>query len=668
MRMALTDLTLTLGQGLRRYRAMYALLAAWLAMAVALPTSPLPLGGSAETVGAASSAPPSNQAAEAASIGTPPPGAPGTSEPAVPPDEGASLASATTRPSTSNAAAAPGDAAGSRRSPVPAGVTPATTPASSVPAQAPATDGKPTDPVVAAPPLGPEERAVARTRSGLECRSGVRQFASAYAPPCRPAWTGTSAGATYRGVTAETIKLVSRRYGDSPDNVFAKQAFAAAGTPSEQVIADVRDVFIEHFNQVYELFGRRVVIDDYTTSASVLDEGRGKGRERACADATEIAEERRAFGALPPPGFVGLDTFSQCAVEHELFLPIGPLSYPETWFRQAHPFAYGIEMECERLVIQYAEYVGKRLAGSAARWARDPLYQARPRVFGFIAPDFGAYRHCADLLVDELERYGVQVASRYDYVLDPSTLAQQTAQAVVQFKAAGVTTLLLGAEFVTAATLTSQARSQQWGPEWVILGAGRQDVDGFARLFDQDRVDGHLFGLSGLGATEAIQGPSGEPARLYKQLTGKALPAGTDGDYFVLVHLFNLLQNAGPDLTPSTIAAGAVSLPAGGAPGFDIGAWSFASGSDGRAGSDHTAVDDAREVYWDGSAVGNDGKAGTYVATHNGRRFTNGQWPDEDPPIYPGCTGPTCSNTQTRGAATTGTPIRPARGRQAQGS
>jgi hypothetical protein len=59
-------------------------------------------------------------------------------------------------------------------------------------------------------------------------------------------------------------------------------------------------------------------------------------------------------------------------------------------------------------------------------------------------------------------------------------------------------------------------------------------------------------------------------------------------------------------------------------------------------------MDDAREVYWDGDATGADGKQGTYVATYSGRRFTNGQWPAEDPPVYPaGCTG-TCQRTAAR--------------------
>ena len=33
---------------------------------------------------------------------------------------------------------------------------------------------------------------------------------------------------------------------------------------------------------------------------------------------------------------------------------------------------------------------------------------------------------------------------------------------------------------------------------------------------------------------------------------------------------------------------------------------------------------------------GPDGKAGTFIATMQGKRFTNGEWPAEDPQVYPG--------------------------------
>jgi hypothetical protein len=462
-------------------------------------------------------------------------------------------------------------------------------------------------------------------------------------------WAGPNGGAPYRGITADTISFVSRRYGDGPDNVLAKQIIAQGGQAPENTTAAIRQVFLDYFNKTYELYGRRVVLSDYTTNASVIDEVNGKGREQACADAAAIANERKAFGVLPPPALPMFASFSDCAVAQRLFLPIGPLFYPESWYRQAHPYAFAIQMDCERAVHQLAEYVAKRLAGRPARWARDSKLTNAPRVFGLIAPDFGLYRSCVDIFVRDMNHSGVKIASQYNYAIDPSTTSQQAAQAVVQFKAAGVTSLLLLADPFTTINLTSQARSQDWGPEWVLAGIGLSDNEDFSRLYDQDRVNGHLFGLSDLGSREADFGPQGEPARLYKTLTGKPLPPGTDGDYFILVHLFNLLQAAGPGLTPDSIAAGVTHLPASGAHGFDVGIWSFQTGPDGSPGFDHTAVDDAREVYWNGNATSYDGKKGVYVAAYGGKRFSNGQWPTDDPAYYQDACAAPCQGAHPRG-------------------
>ena len=636
-----------------RYRAAYVLMAAWLAMVLVTPTAPVRQAQPASDYALPAIA---GSGDGDLTVRTPASGVegPATDSPAI----AVTGTTGAPRPNSGKASSA-----GERTSQEQSGIQ------RTVPGAAPSDSPVPKANVAtASPPPSGDAAPTGLTRAGVECRPSARQFDSAYAAPCRPRWTGSNGGATNRGVTADSVKIVLRGYGDSPDNVFVEQAVAQGGFAPEEVTAPVRRVFAEHFNRTYELYGRRVVFEEYTSNGSMFKEVFGEGREIACADAAAIAEERKAFGVLPAlgglgPGGGGLGAFSDCAVGRRLFLPIGTVLYPETWFRGAHPYAWGIQPDCERVARQYAEYIGKRLAGRPARFARDRLLTAAPRVFGLMAVE-GGFRPCGDLLQAELEgRYGVRIASRYNYGSgagsDPSVLARQAAQAVVQFKAAGVTTLIMFGDFFTLTSLTSHARSQQWGPEWVIHGVGNLDNDAFARLFDQDRVNGHLFGMSYTGASARYRGPESEPARLYRKLTGKPLPEGTDGDYYALVHMFNLLQNAGPTLTPEAIAAGVGALPPGGAPHLDFGGWNFRTRPDGAAGLDHTAMDDAREVYWDGDATGADGKKGTYVATYSGRRFTNGQWSAEDPPVYPaGCTG-TCQRT----AATENKPWQPSRSR-----
>ena len=621
-----------------RYRAVYLLLAAWLAMVVTAPTVPVRTARPASDY----ALPPLAGAGGEERRETTSPG--GENTPAPGSTDAAAVTTATGRDQGGGSASPP------HRGAVPAqdrgSATTASPSGAPVPGRTP--DRSPL------PPASGGAEPGGMTRGGVECRPGVRQFESAYAAPCRPQWAGSNGGATNRGVAADSIKIVLRRFAKTPDNVFVEQAITQGGYAPEEVTAPVRQVFLDYFNRTYELHGRRVILDEYTTNASMLKEVFGEGREIACADAAAIAEERKAFGVILAmgglgPGGGGLGAFAECAAQRRLFLPLGAALYPETWFRQAHPYAWGIQPDCERVARVYAEYIARRLAGKPARNARDPLYTAAPRVFGLMTVE-GGFRSCSDLLQVELEkRHGVRIASRYNYGAgagnDPSVLPRQAAQAAVQFKAAGVTTLVMFGDFFTAANLTSQARSQQWGPEWVIHGVGNLDNDGFARLFDQDRVNGHLFGMSFIGSPSGYAGPDSEPARLYRKLTRKPLPSGTDGDYYSLLHMFNLLQSAGPALTPEAIASGVASLVPSGAPRFDVGGWSFRTGPDGAPGLDHTGIDDAREVYWDGDATGPDGKKGTYLPTNDGRRFTNGQWPGGEPPVYPkGCTG-TCKRT-----------------------
>ena len=233
-------------------------------------------------------------------------------------------------------------------------------------------------------------------------------------------------------------------------------------------------------------------------------------------------------------------------------------------------------------------------------------------------------------MADELARQGIEVASTFDYVLDPATLPTQMNRAVVQFKADGVTTLLSVADFLTMVNLTQAAAAQSWGPEWVLQGSGLQDFYAFARLYDQSVVDGHMFGMSQTPDSGAVFAPDGEVVRTYHEATGEQLLPPEDGSYFELVHMFNLLQGAGPILTAETVANGAFVLPPSG-PGAGHGIWNFGLLANGQPGFQHTAVTDAREVFWDGSAPGPDGEPGVFVGTLNGQRFGVGQWPAGEP-------------------------------------
>jgi hypothetical protein len=497
------------------------------------------------------------------------------------------------------------------------------------------------------------QRGTGKTRLGLECKEGQPQIPnSSYSIPCQNVYDGPNGGATYRGVTDKEIIMVRRGFPDSANSQAVAAVVEAAGGASEEEAKAVRDAFIEYFNKSFELYGRTVKWVDYETknSASSTDEAQSKGKEKACLDAEDV----KSLNAFAVPSASA--PFSECAADRKIMVFDAGAYYPETWFKKYHPYLWGGPMECERISYQLSEYIGKRLINRPAKWAGDAVTRAKTRYFGTYVPDNDGYQYCVSITKSELKnKYGVKdTGPQYNYQLDVSRFPDQAAQATVQFAAAGVTTLILACDAISAIVLTEAATKQQWNPEWMTIGTGLTDLDNAARLYDQVQVDGHLFGVSQLGATDKLIGPTSEPGIIYKQATGKTIVDGTDGGYFGLIRYYSMLQAAGPNLTPQSVAAGVRTMPPSGAPAFPAGYSSFLDGPDGTPGAgDHTAVDDSREVFWV-NGVGNtssdkssctknsdpwyngaDGCAGTYKEAQGGRRFRNGEWTKEEPPIFP---------------------------------
>jgi hypothetical protein len=476
------------------------------------------------------------------------------------------------------------------------------------------------------------------TRGGIACTPGVRQLpGSTYSAPCVAAFTGTNGGETAPGVTADAIRVVRRSFPESANSKAVDAVIEQAGGADKTVIAQLRNELIPYFEQYYELYGRHVEWIDYESRyGNSTSEAQGKGREGACLDAEVVANELHAFAVVNYDGAVS-KPFAECVAQRGVLVIDGAAYASEHFYASYHPLIWAFAMDCERIVRQVSEYALKRLAFRPATWAGDNKFRGQTRVFGEYTPVGDDDPTCADLTQQELEGSGVHVASIYRYTLDVSRFPDEAARGVIQFKRDGITTLILACDPISVIFLTQSATSQGWFPEWFIIGVALTDVDNAARLYDQQQVAGHLFGMSQLGATPKIIGPGSEPGRVYKAATGKEIVAGTDARYFQLITVYNFLQSAGPDLTPASVAAGVYGLPPGGGPAYAAGYVSYHDAPDGTlGGGDHTAIDDSREVYWVTNARSPaDGRAGAYVETYAGRRFRNGEWPAESPPVYP---------------------------------
>jgi hypothetical protein len=460
------------------------------------------------------------------------------------------------------------------------------------------------------------------------CRPGVRQIPwSVYAPLCLPKFTGNNGGATYRGVTKDTIRFVVRKL---PDDAAVGPLASKQGLGNPDEWADVREELTDYFNQMFELYGRRVEIFTWTGTGSTFDELKEEGAPAACNDAKTIANMKPpVFGVLPygPAGTSG--PFSKCAAEEGLFVPSGPLFFPETSFQKWHPYVWGgVLAAVDDIGHDAAEYIGKRLAGRKATWAGDENFRSRQRKFGMYVPNNPAYAVGGDTIEEDgRSKWGFEVDERYDYENDPKTLGASVISAITQFKNAGVTTIILAGDFVSMQLLTQRAADQDYFPEWFTVGLAWTDYESVARSGNQKSVDGHLFGMSQFGGPK-MDDPNGEAFRAWRiAAPGKEAPELMSFVYYLMLDMFNKLQLAGPNLTPAAVAAGSKKYT-GGSARAAMGRWSYAYR--------HSTVSDSREIFWDNDAVAFDGQKGAHLETYDGRRFDRGEWPREAPPIYPG--------------------------------
>jgi hypothetical protein len=487
-----------------------------------------------------------------------------------------------------------------------------------------------------------------KTLTGTKCTAGAGQFNSPYADPCIAKWSGNNGGATYNGVTGNTITIAQRAFPSTANYQEQVAVAKSEGIALPAVTDQVAQVFVNYFNKVYDLYGRHVKLVVEPAVGNYTSELLNQGQTQACADADTIAKSLHAFGELGAPDVIGdpsaqgsggTGPFSVCAAKDHLVEFNGGAYFDEAWYEQYNPYVWGIPQECERIANMSAEVYGKYLVNKPAIYAGDPAMHTQKRDFGVYVPNLPTYGKCVsenkNLLI---KKYHLQAKDWhvFTYGLDIATFQTSAQQAIVAFKAAGVTTIVTACDSFSLSLLTKAAAAQNYHPEWLLNGVALDDTDSVAQTYDQPEVTGSLFGLSEASPQTEFFGPKSLAGTLYKKLTGHSIPAGTDGEYSYLVWLFDALQAAGPDLTPQNMARGIHALPTLGAPAYPYGAWSWNSGPSGKPGTgDHTAVVDDRWVYWDANATSPiNGKKGTYVAVFGGKRYSLNNWPKTLPPLF----------------------------------
>ena len=454
-----------------------------------------------------------------------------------------------------------------------------------------------------------------------------------YAPVCVPKFSGDNGGSTYRGVTADTIKMVYFKVAEDAATDAVLTA-ASANDTNEQEAAQVQD-WITFYESHFQMYGRKVDFEYVTASGPATDAAAGR------ADAIKVADELGAFGVWNASNNTMVDEVVARGV-----MCFCTVSQPvENYLRWA-PYVWTSLMASTQGYIHRAEYIGKRLAGDKAKWAGDALFQQQERSFGimYYDTDDKSYKPGVDFFVQHLkDQYGVTPKVVAEYHGYPETArSQEEARPLVQkFVQAGVSSIICICDPFGPIFFTQEATRQAYQPEWIVTGSALTDTSFFARLYDQLQW-AHAFGISYLPGRlpEELQdsfrllkwqydpdNPEYEPTAP----AGYGVIRGPMDLFYTGVHL------AGPNLNPETFKTGMFAQPPAGE-----GAITGVHVSFGEKGiwpwPDYVAFDDVTEVWWDPAAEGEDelgtNGRGLYRYPDMGKRYLPGQHPDAPPKAF----------------------------------
>jgi len=435
-----------------------------------------------------------------------------------------------------------------------------------------------------------------------------------YSPPCVAWGGGNNGGATTKGVTGDTILVSYRVLNEKGFQQTLASLAGASLSDTPQTIQNTVAAFAEYFNQRFQFFGRQIKIQFYDGQGSNTTELLGKGRDRAEADATKVAEEIGAFadlsatsepyaGALASRGVIGFGT---------------PYLSRE-WHEQRAPFAWSLATDGTRVSELAAEYGNKRLHKKPAAFAGGNL-KDKPRKFATIAPENSWYQESVNNARRITEEAGNDPGLNVKYQLDLSTMSSQANNIIPKLKNDGVTSIVCGCDPVLPVFLSGVANREQYYPEFLIAGTALTDADIVGQLWEPAFAQ-HAFGISSL--TDFVPPTQTIAYEAFKTVRPNEEPAfSVDLIYYQMYMLAIGLQMAGPELNPQTFDAGMAAYPAKSGP---FGLWDFGPG-------DRTAANDVREIYWDAGAVSTyNGKNGAYIGANDGARFQRGQIPDAEP-------------------------------------
>ena len=454
--------------------------------------------------------------------------------------------------------------------------------------------------------------------------------------PCVKPWAknANNGGATYEGVTKDSIKVVVRK----PPDALTDKGRSSIKDRATGAIATVEDAIrdtLPIFEKTYQQWGRKLDVE--------VVEATGPDETAQRADAVRV-KAMKPFAVVDVTslaGGSGTDYGNEVfltTIAKDKILALGG-GAPNKLSIAQDPYRWPLSIDYAANALLGAELINKNLANKPAQYAGDTALQTEKRVFGSVRSDSPL---APDLqpMFNELKKGGVKVAQDLTYTppLDASQLSAAVDEAaptlVAKLKDSGVTSVLvLPSEYQMIGALTKAATKNEYHPEWIVMGVGFADIGTLARTFDPDQWK-HTFGVSGLYMP--VQGLTAGPSDLaFQWYWGPSAGVYSQAVVTEFELLYAGIHMAGPKLTPQTYRDGMFSRPAvgGAAEGQVTSTGRFYGKAAKLPYNEYLTGGDVALVWWDTETVGPSvavnlpDSAGVYQYMNGGKRYIRGQIP-----------------------------------------
>lgn len=476
---------------------------------------------------------------------------------------------------------------------------------------------------------------------GPDCdpATGKIKMPTIFAPPCVPAWKdgADNGGATFQGVTKDTIKIVEYRASTNGDLSALLQGLLDTPEATKQSQAAYQTML----QDLFETYGRKVEFIPFQSQGAMDDE------TAAASDAIKIADEIGAFAVLGGPALA--QSYAQTlASKHVICIGCGQ-GTPDSTFQKLAPYMWAAYATPEQFLINLADLITGRLNNKNAEFAGSDELRSQKRRFGVVhfEQKVPVYGELEDQVAEEGKCRGYEQAGSETYTFDLAKMPERATTIVAKMKAANVTSIIFLGDPLMPIYLTKAATEQNYFPEWIVTGTVLTDTNVFGRLYDQAQWT-HAFGISSLPAKTPRE--MGDAWKMHEWYYGKGPDAQTTAPiiYLGLQQVFLGIHMAGPKLTPETFRDGLFNYPpTGGGPttphisfgmhGYFKPGETCSTAFSREERPDFLAIDDVALIWWDGEAEGPDesGKQGKglYRYIENGKRYMPGTMPKIDLPV-----------------------------------